>query len=79
MWGALGALTAAKMQTREQGTLSGVNAVMQSLVAFVSPITIGLLYDILHAGTTFWVMAALSTIGGLLMSRVRPSAAVAKT
>ncbi len=73
IWGSLGSLAAAKVQPREQGTLSGVNTALQSLMAIAGPLAAGALYDNTGATVPFWVAVIVFIFGGLMMTRVVPT------
>jgi multidrug resistance protein len=70
IWGSLGALTAAKVQPREQGVLSGVNVALQSSMSVIGPLVAGAMYDTVSPPSPLWLAFAMFIFGTLLLSRV---------
>jgi len=82
IWSCIGSLLATKVEPREQGRLSGVNAAIQSLMAVLGPLTAGLIYDKIYPGSPYWMGAILFVIGALITTTVaapRPRAIESST
>jgi MFS family permease len=65
-WGTIAAMTASKVQPREQGKLAGVNTGLQSSMAIFGPIGAGLAYDNIMPGAPFWIGAILFSSAALI-------------
>ncbi len=70
-WGTMAAMTAGKVQPREQGKLAGVNTALQSLMAVFGPPAAGLVYDTVTPGAPFWIGAILYIAAALLVFGVK--------
>ena len=71
IWGTLAALTASKVQPREQGKLAGVNTALQSLMGVLGPLAAGIAYDAIRPNAPFWMGAVLFAVGALVSLRIQ--------
>ncbi len=70
-WATMGALTASKVQPREQGKLAGVNTALQSPMAVFGPLAAGIVYDTIAPGAPLWMGALLFALAALLVLGVK--------
>jgi MFS family permease len=70
-WATMGAMTAARVQPREQGQLQGVSAALQNLMAVFGPIAAGVAYDNIAPATPLLIGALILAIGAALTYTIR--------
>ena len=70
-WATMGSLTAAKVQPREQGKLSGVNSALQNLMAVFGPIAAGVTYDNFSPATPLWAGVVILIVGALVTLAIK--------
>lgn len=62
-WATMGAMTANRVEPREQGQLAGVNSALQNLMAAIGPLAAGAAYDTVSPASPLWIGALILAVG----------------
>jgi len=70
----VGTLSAKRVSRQQQGALMGVTTSLASLMGIIAPILAGLLFDVLHPGSPYWLAVIVFVAAAFLLRTQQPAA-----